>query len=203
MALVVQSRDVAVLDLVFKTKAIEFTAKMNVKNFKASDGWLDRCKKRFNVLFTTVSGENNACTGEMIAPREQSKLPIILSKYDLNQIYNADELGLFYRTQPIKSLHLKNENCVGGKHSKLHLTGLTAANAFWEKLSLFIIGKFKKPQYFKHIKHMPSCYRSQKKSWMDSMLFKEWVREVDKRFNQRSMKNCSIGWYLFSPPIHW
>ena len=31
MALVVQSRDVAVLDLVFKTKAIEFTAKMNVK----------------------------------------------------------------------------------------------------------------------------------------------------------------------------
>ena len=31
MALVVQSRDVAVLALVFKTKAIEFTAKMNVK----------------------------------------------------------------------------------------------------------------------------------------------------------------------------
>ena len=93
---------------------------MNVKNFKASDGWLNRWKKRFNVLFTSVSGENNACTGEMIAPREQSKLPIILSKYDLNQIYNADEFGLFYRTQPIKpyiskmkfALVVNTANCI-------------------------------------------------------------------------------------------
>ena len=40
--LVVQSRDVAVSALVFKTKATEFAEKMNVENFKASDGWLDR-----------------------------------------------------------------------------------------------------------------------------------------------------------------
>ena len=40
--LVVRSRDVAVLALVFKTKATEFAEKMNVENFKASDGWLDR-----------------------------------------------------------------------------------------------------------------------------------------------------------------
>ena len=49
------------------------------------------------------------------------------------------------RAQPNKSLHLKNENCVGGKYSKLRLTGLTAANAVGEKLPLFVIGKSKKP----------------------------------------------------------
>ena len=76
----------------------------------------------------------------MVAPWEQTALPTILSKYDLNQIYNADEYGLFYRTQPNKSLHLKNENRVGGKYSKLCLTGLTAANAVGEKLPLFVIG---------------------------------------------------------------
>ena len=70
----------------------------------------------------TVSGESNACTDEMVAPWEQTTLPTILSKYDLNQIYNTDEFGLLYRAQPNKSLHLKNENCVGGKHSKLRLT---------------------------------------------------------------------------------
>ena len=118
---------------------------MNVENFKASDGWLDRWKKRFNVSFKTVSGESNACTDEMVAPWEQTTLPTILSKYDLNQIYNADEFGLFYRAQPNKSLHLKNENCVGGEHSKLPLTGLTAATAVGEKLPLFVIGKSKKP----------------------------------------------------------
>ena len=69
----------------------------------------------------------------------------ILSKYDLNQIYNADEFGLLYRAQPNKSLHLKNQNCVGGKHSKLRLTGLTAANPVVVKLPLFVIGKSNKP----------------------------------------------------------
>ena len=73
-------------------------------------------------------------------------------------------LAFFYRAQPNKSLHLKNENCVGGKHSKLHLTGLTAANAVGEKLPLFVIGKSKKPRCFKHLKHLPCRYRSQKKS---------------------------------------
>ena len=82
----------------------------------------------------TVSGESNACTDEMLAPWEQTTSPTILSKYDLNQIYNADKFGLFYRAQLNKSLHMKNENCVGGKHSKLRLTGLTAANAVGEKL---------------------------------------------------------------------
>ena len=130
--------------LQFKTKAIEFAEKINVENFKASDGWLDRWIKRFNVSFKTISGENNACTDEMVAPWEQTTLPTILSKYDLNQIYNADEFDFFYRAQPNKSLYLKNKNCVGGKHSKLRLTGLTTANAFGEKLPLYLIGKSKK-----------------------------------------------------------
>ena len=60
--LVVRSRDVAVSALVLKTKAIEFAEKMNIENFKASDGWLDRWKKQFNVSFKTVSGESNVCT---------------------------------------------------------------------------------------------------------------------------------------------
>ena len=185
--LVVRSRDVAVSALVFEPKATEFAEKINVENFKASDGWLDRWKKRFNVSFKTVSGESNACTYEMVAPWEQTTLPTILSRYELNQIYNADELGLFYRVQPNKSLHLKNEYCVGGKHSKLRLTGLTAANVgekVGEKLPLFVIGKSTKLRCFKHIKHLPCRYRRQKKSWMDSTLFEEWAREVDRRFTK-------------------
>ena len=137
--LVVRSRDVAVSVLVFKTKAIEFANKMNVENFRAFNGRLDRWKKRFNVSLKTVSGERNICTHEMVTPWEQTTSPTIMCKYDLNQIYNADKLGLFYRAQPNKSLNLKNENCVGSKHSKLRLVGLTAANTVGEKL--FVIGK--------------------------------------------------------------
>ena len=49
--LVVRKRDEAVSALVFKTKASEFAEEMNVENFKAFDGWLNRWKKRFNVSF--------------------------------------------------------------------------------------------------------------------------------------------------------
>ena len=56
--LVVRSRDVAVVALVFKTKATEFVDKMNVDSLKVSDGWLNRWKKRFHVSFKTVSGES-------------------------------------------------------------------------------------------------------------------------------------------------
>ena len=104
------------------------------------------------------------------------------------QIYNADEFDLFYRIQPNKSLHLKNENCVGGKHSKLRLTGLTAANAVGEKLPLLVIGKSKKPRCCKHIKHLPCWHCSQKKNWKGNILFKRWFCEVDRRFIKEGQK---------------
>ena len=35
---------------------------------------------------------------------------------------------------------------------------------------------------------MPCKYRSQKKNWMDSILFEEWVREIDRRFTRDGRK---------------
>ena len=77
--LVIRSRDAADSAIVFKTKAFEFAEKMNVENFKESDGWLDSWKKQFNVSFKTVSGESNACTDEIGTPWEQATLPTIFS----------------------------------------------------------------------------------------------------------------------------
>ena len=124
----------------------------------------------------------------MTAPWAETTFPTMLSKYELNQIYNADEFDLFYCAQLEKSLHLKDERCVGGKHSKLRLTGLAAANAAGEKLPMFVIGKSKFPQCFKNIKHLPCRYRSRNKSWMDSILFEEWVCEIDRRFTAEGKK---------------
>ena len=60
----------------------------------------------------------------MTASWVQTHLPTILSRYDLRDIYNADEFGLFYQQFPTKSFHLKREWCAGGKFSKVRLTGL-------------------------------------------------------------------------------
>ena len=60
-------------------------------------------------------------------------LPKILSKYKLDEIYNADEFGLFFRMQQNKSLSLRSAACVGGNTVKFLLLGMTAANATSDK----------------------------------------------------------------------
>lgn len=118
---------------VIKEKAAKYAVELGIDDFKASNGWFDRWKGRHEIAFKTVSGEAQSCTKEMTASWEESTLPTILSNYELRDIYNADEFGLFYKALPDKSLHLKSENCVGGKHSKVRLTGLAAGNAVGEK----------------------------------------------------------------------
>ena len=120
----------------------------------------------------------------MTAPWFETRLRFetILSNYALADIYNADECGLFYPALPSNTLHFRDEKCVGGKFSEQSFTGLAASNALGQKLPIFIIGKANKPRCLKNLKHLPCRYRGQKKSWMDSDLFEEWVREQDKKF---------------------
>ena len=144
------------------------------------------------VSFKTVSGEGNSCTAEMTAPWKETTLPTILSKYKLDEIYNADEFGLFLRIQPNKSLNLRPESCTGGKHSKIRLTGMAAANATGDKIPMFVTSKSKSPRCFKGVKHLPCRYRNQNKSWMDSVFFEEWIREMDTKFTKEKKKVALI-----------
>ena len=107
----------------------------------------------------------------MIAPRTETTLPTIFSRYPLENIFNADEFGLFYQCLPNKTLHLKGGKCSGGKHSKVRLTGLANGNAYGERLQMFVIGKSVKPRGFKGVKTLPCQYRAQHKSWMSGELF--------------------------------
>ena len=109
-----------------------------------------------NVSFKTVSWESKAVTPKMVAGWDETTLPTLLSNYGLENIYNADEFGLFYQCLPDKSYQLKPEICSGGKHGKMMITGLAAANATGNKLPMFAIGKAKNPRCFKNIKKL-SC----------------------------------------------
>ena len=145
---------------------------MNTKNFQASDGWLRRWKKRNNISFKTVSGESKSVTPEMVNAWSETSLPTLLSNYDLKNIYNANDFGLFF---PNKTYQLKSEKCYGGKLCKIHITGMAAANAMGNKLPMFVIGKTKNPRCFKNVKFLPCRYRNQRKSWMNGKLFEEWL----------------------------
>ena len=174
-------------------KAMDFAKSLELgEDFKASNGWFQRWKKRFLFTDQVISGESVSVTPEMIAGWKETTLPTILSQYELKDIFNADEFGLFYQMLPNRSLSQKGKTCSGGKQSKVRLTGMAAASAMGEKLPMFVIGKYEKPRCFKGIRNTPCRYRSQKKAWMDLVLFEEWVREMDKHFQKEDRKICLI-----------
>ena len=105
-------------------KASQYAKELSIENFKASDGWLRRWKERNNVTFKTISGESNSVTPEMVNAWSETLLPTLLCNYDLKDIYNADEFGLFYQcvskqnipTQVRKVLRWKVEHCSHNWH---------------------------------------------------------------------------------------
>ena len=183
-----RERNVPISGLTIREKALEFAKQLNITDFKASEGWLDRWKNRNNIVHRAISGEEKSCTPEMTASWEQTHLPTILSRYELKDIFNADEFGLFYQQLPTSTLHLKGERCAGGKFSKVRLTGLAAGNAIGEKLPMLVIGKSKSPRCFKGVKSLPCQYKAQQKSWMDSEIFTEYVRKLDALFLNQGRK---------------
>ena len=113
----------------------------------------------------------------------ENVLPSILANYSQDDIYNADEMGLFYHMQPDRTLHFRGERCTGGKQSKERISVLVCANmSGTEKSKLLVIGKSEKPRCFKNVKTLPVIYRNNKKAWMTSSLFLEWLKSMDKKF---------------------
>ena len=118
--LIQRSENIPIRKKIIQEKALVFAQELNLEKFQASNGWLHSWKE---------------------AASTETSLPTILSRYELKDIYNADEFGLFYQGLPKKALHLKGEKCSGGKYSKVCLTGMVAASATREKLPKFVIGK--------------------------------------------------------------
>ena len=82
---------------IIQEKASIYAKELNIENFKASDCWLRRWKERRNITFKTISGESNSVTFEMVNAWRETSLPTLLSNYELKDIYNANEFGLFYK----------------------------------------------------------------------------------------------------------
>lgn len=125
----VRSRNIPVDGPILQQKALEFSTKLNLgKEFKASEGWIENFKHRYSISFKSIQGEAGAVTHAQTADWLENELPLLLSTYAEQDIFNADEFGLFYAALPEKTLSLQGERCLGGKQSKQRLTVLACAN---------------------------------------------------------------------------
>ena len=88
-----------------------------VNNFKASNGWLDRLKKHYDICKIKICGESVDVSGETVASWKE-RLPEILHGYSANNIWNLDETGCFWRALPEHGFGKKGSLCKGGKKVK-------------------------------------------------------------------------------------
>jgi predicted DNA-binding protein YlxM (UPF0122 family) len=95
-----RSQNIPIAQDLLKAKAIEFYNKAKehgaqLPNFEASNGWLDKFQKRYNISNKTITGESeSACLDQVENGRK--RLQELITTFDLENVYNADETGLFF-----------------------------------------------------------------------------------------------------------
>ena len=147
-----------------------------------------------------MCGESGSITADMTADWLLSKLPSLLDEFRPEDIFNADETGLFWKCLPNKLLTLKGETCSGGKRSKDRITVLVCANMTGsQKLPLLVIGKFARPRCFRNVRTLPVQYESNTKAWIVSDLFSSWLLKLDEQFQHENRK---VAMVLDNCPAH-
>ena len=116
---------------VLKIKAEHFAQQLGIIDFKASEGWLGKFKQRHNITYGKISEEALNVDLNVTNSWLINVWPKLNEKYTTDNIFNADETGIFYKMTPDKTLKFKGEKCVGGKLSKEHITAIVAANYEW------------------------------------------------------------------------
>ena len=86
-------------------EALQIVLKLNVTGFTAY-----KWKTRHNVKQFSVAGEDGEVNAETLESWAE-RLPEIVKGYELKDIWNADETGLFWRALPVKSLSVKKGRC--------------------------------------------------------------------------------------------
>ncbi len=76
----------------------------------AHNGWLAWWQARHNVKMSILSGESGDVDKSVVEDWSK-RLDSVCAGYKLQDIFNADETGLFYRVLPSRSLVSKGDDC--------------------------------------------------------------------------------------------
>ena len=112
--------------LIEQAKVLTQPEYFGIPNFLVSPGWLMKFKKRYHISRHAVAGESGGIS-EIDIQNERQRLKELTSKFDWNDIYNADETALFYKLEPNKTL-ASSKTC-GLKICKERIAIMLCSNA--------------------------------------------------------------------------
>lgn len=145
---------------------------------------MEKFKKRHGISCKKLAGEAASVPEEIVIDWKRDRLPEILQGYSLEDVYNFDETGLFYRCTPDKTLEFVGKECHDGKKSKERLTvGLGVNCTGTDKLEPIVIGKSLNPRCFKNVKSLPVEYDANKTAWMTSEICLRYFEKLNERMD--------------------
>jgi len=156
--------------------------KSKKKGFSASDGWLSGFLKRNGYHNVKIKGEIASANENAAKSFKPELLKIIVDGgYDPDQVFNADETGLYWKKMPSRTYIAKSEQTASGfKVSKDRVTILLCSNASGDRiLKPLVINRAIRPRAMKgkDIKKLPVHWMANKKAWMTACVFREWFNE--------------------------
>jgi Tc5 transposase DNA-binding domain/Fission yeast centromere protein N-terminal domain len=101
-------------DDILQEKGRDFANYLNIEEdqINFSRGWVTGFKKRNSIRMYKLHGEADSAPLESLV-NERLKLQELISKYNPEDVYNADETGLFFRMAPNQTL--ANQSRAGKK----------------------------------------------------------------------------------------
>ena len=176
-----------------KQKACDL-ARTQGTDFIPSDGWLSRWKARHNIVFKKEHGEKQDAELTSASDWKQDILPDILRSFKEEDVFNADETGLFFSGYPDRGHCAKGSDLAGGKKAKETITALLSTNMCGtQKRLLFVIGKSKEPHCFpKDLTRLPVDYNNSKTTWITGSVFSTWLQKWDRSFRSKKRTVCLL-----------
>ena len=157
-----------------------------------SNGWTQAFKRRNNFRSYRSFGEDGD-TDEVAIENELPRIRARLATYQVNDIFNVDEYGVFYKLPPTSTIGPTRLS--GRKKNKDRFTVLSCCNADGtERLPALFIKKFQKPGCF--LGRDPTEdgfeYRNSSKAWMTQSLFFDWLLSFEDYISATSGRRAVL-----------